>query len=392
MGLGNPFQIYFMIWFLVIFGFYFYNETYIRVSSEFLILIFVAKLFAFTLFFAVYTMHEERTESPPLLNISKDRDRLILLAQIAVTIALPFAYLKATTLSGGDSLFSVLGYIKLRLAFTTEGESYGLLSYFPVLSYVVTSLTIFSYRQGSAHFVRLVISILVSFAYIFLSTGRTYVLLLMCLMVIPLVISRAIRLKGVLVSIFVLLCFFILIAGMTGKGISIDEGLLENIDSLSENLRSYTIAPLLALSKLVASKPRLDWGENTFRFFISLQYALGLSNIQPVALIKEFTYVPDLTNVYTVYEVYFRDFSYSGILIPPLFLVGHYWLYRKALLFGGVWIFYYSASVYPLVMQFFQDQYFSILSLWIQVAFWFWLILLLPKASSWIRELRLRNA
>jgi oligosaccharide repeat unit polymerase len=123
-----------------------------------------------------------------------------------------------------------------------------------------------------------------------------------------------------------------------------------------------------------------------------LQYALGLSNIQPVALIKEFTYVPDLTNVYTVYEVYFRDFSYSGILIPPLFLVGHYWLYRKALLFGGVWIFYYSASVYPLVMQFFQDQYFSILSLWIQVAFWFWLILLLPKASSWIRELRLRNA
>jgi oligosaccharide repeat unit polymerase len=179
---------------------------------------------------------------------------------------------------------------------------------------------------------------------------------------------------------------------MTGKGILIDEGLLENIDSLLENLRSYTIAPLLAFSKLVESNPPLGWGENTFRFFIALQHSLGLSNIQPVALIKDYAYVPDSVNVYTVYEVYFRDFFYSGILIPPLYLVGHYWLYRKALLFGGVWIFYYSASVYPLVMQFFQDQYFSLLSLWIQIVFWYWLIIVLPKSRLWIRELQLWHA
>jgi oligosaccharide repeat unit polymerase len=380
MGMGNPFQIYFMVWFLVISGYYVSIQTYIGVSSEFLIAIFVAKFFSFLLLFIAYSQNQGVAQLIKSLSISERQDQLIIFAQIAVTVALPFAYLRAITLAGGEDIFTVFGYIKLRSAMTQDGYSFGLLGYFFILSYVISSLTTFSYRQGSAHLGRLALSVLVSLSYVYLGTGRTNILLLLCLLITPLVISGAVRLKGILVSVLVLAGLIIFIAVMTAKGISTDAGFLENIDSFSENLKGYTIAPFLALSKLVALEPNIDWGENTFRFFISLQYALGISDIQPVPLIRGYAFVPNLTNVYTAYDVYFRDFSYLGIFIPPAFLIIHYWLYRKAIRFGGVWIFYYSASVYPLVMQFFQDQYFSLASMWFQLGVWYWL-LLMPRTE-----------
>jgi oligosaccharide repeat unit polymerase len=144
----------------------------------------------------------------------------------------------------------------------------------------------------------------------------------------------------------------------------------------------------LAFSQLFESSPSPDWGVHTFRFFIALQYVLGISAITPKPLVREFDFVPDPTNVYTAYDVYFRDFAYFGILVPPTFLILHYWLYRKAMRLGGVWIFYYSASVYPLVMQFYQDQYFSLLSMWIQIIFWYWIFLRLRMPRLPIHEIR----
>lgn len=384
MGMGNPFQIYFMIWFLVIFGYYISSHTYKEVSSEFIRVIIAAKLFSFLLLLIAYRQRQEALKLLQSLNISKHQDRLILLAQIAVTVALLFVYLRALDLAAGECLFTVYGYRTLRKALTIGGESYGLLSYFFILSFVVSSLTVFSYRQGSAHLGRLILSGLVSLSYVYLSTGRTFVLLFLCLTIAPLVISGAIRLKGMLASVVIFTGLFMVITVISGKGISSDTGFWANIDSFLVNIRMYTIAPFVALSDLLATDPVLEWGKNTFRFFISFQYALGLSDIPPVPLIRDYVFVPDATNVYTVYDVYFRDFSYFGILIPPAFLVIHYWLYCKAIRLGQTWLFYYSASLYPLVMQFFQDQYFSLLSIWIQITVWYWLFLMLgkPKLST----------
>jgi len=387
MGIGNPFQIYFLVWFILVLGYYVSRETYISVSFEFVGLLLVANFFSFVLLFIVYT---ERKVAVNLktVSINNSQDWLIILAQIAVTVALPFVYLQAVTLAQGEDIFTVLGYIKLRSAMVREGADYGLLRYFFILSFVVSSLTMFSYRQRSAHLGRLVLSILVSLSYAYLSTGRTFILLFMCLMTIPLIFVGAIRLRGILISVLITAILFMFVAGMTLRGISINMGLSENIHFFSENIRSYTIAPIVAFLNFVASEPVLDWGENTFRFLIALQYTLGLSDTAPLQLIRDYALVPDATNVYTVYEPYFRDFSYFGILIPPFFLIIHYWLYRKAIRFGGVWLFYYSAAVYPLLMQFFQDQYFSLFSMWIQFVFWYWLFIELLKSRSSIDELR----
>lgn len=387
MGIGNPFQIYFMIWLMVLLGYCMSRETYICVSSEFLSLLLVVKFLSFLLLFIVYTKRRVVVRSFKNLKINENHDRLVLLAQIAVTAALPFVYWQAVTAAGGDDIFTTLGYIKLRAASVEGAAGKNFFSYFFILSFVVSSLTMFYYHQGRAHLGRLVFSILVSLFYAYLSTGRTFILLFMCLMTVPLILVGAVRLRGLLISVFIIAITFIFIAGMTSRGISTDMEFSDNIHSFSKEMRGYTIAPLLAFSQLATSEPALDWGANTFRSFISLQYALGVTDTAPLDLVRDYAFVPDATNVYTVYDAYFRDFSYFGMFIPPLFLIFHYWLYRKATRFGDVWLFYYSATIYPLLMQFFQDQYFSLLATWIQVAFWYWLFLVLPKFRLSIREL-----
>ena len=375
MGPANPFQIYFLVWFLVFFGYYILGKSFINVSFEFLVLMFAAKAIAFlflTVLIFVPSTHIDWRMGVALPALPKER--LVLLAQIIVFCAMPLVYKRAVDLAGGDDVFTVLGYIKLRGSTTAEGEGFGFLAYFSALALVVSSLQVQSYLKKVIGLPSLAISVAISLFYVYMGTGRTFVLMFAVLMICPLIVMRIIRIKGLLVFMSLVFVAFVFVAAMTEKGISVEAGFSENIESLLDNLRGYTIAPLLALFRLTISGVAIDWGLNTFRSFVSLFHALGLTDAAPVALIKDYEVAPDPTNVYTVYEVYFRDFSYSGIIVPPLFLIVHWWLYLKARRVGGNWIFYYSASTYPLLMQFFQDQYFSLLSLWMQIGFWYWLL------------------
>jgi len=213
------------------------------------------------------------------------------------------------------------------------------------------------------------------------STGRTHLLLLFSLALMPLIMLEVVRVRGLLIALFLTAATFVFVATMTAKGISLEAGFAENAASLAENLRAYTIAPFVAMSELTQAGSPVEWGSNTFRFFLTVLHSLGVSNKPPPPLIREYVFVPDPTNVYTVYEIYFRDFSYLGVLVPPSLLAFHWWLYGRARKIGEKWMFYYAASVYPLATQFFQDQYFTPLSIWIQIGFWFWIFLASNKKT-----------
>lgn len=272
-------------------------------------------------------------------------------------------------------MFTAAGYTVLRTAMTSEGEGFGMLGYFFPLSFVLTSLSLILYQQKKAGVVALLISLTTGILYAFLSTGRTFILLLFCLSIFPLIVTRTIRAKSFLLYLPILFLAFVLVALMTGKGVSAGAGIAENASSFANNLRSYTIAPFIALSEIINQGLVSDLGANSFRFFISLLNALGLTDTSPISLVRDYVYTPDLTNVYTVYEVYVRDFLLAGLFIPPTFLLTHQFLYRKASKAGGVWIFFYSSSTYPLLMQFFQDQYFSLMSQWVQITLWYFVFI-----------------
>jgi oligosaccharide repeat unit polymerase len=381
MGLANPFQIYFLIWLLVFFGYYFYATSFIKLQSEFLVLMLITKSIAilFLIVILINTTTKNQVISNNSVNI-KNRS-LLDIAQILVLLIIPLVYKKALSLSNGVDIFSVLGYVQLRAAMTEDGQGFGFLNYFYVLSYVLSSISVILYINKKIGVLRLSASIAISLFYVYIGTGRTGALLLLLLIFIPLVLLKIFRLKGIFIFSLLVIILFVFIAGMTAKGVSVESGTLENIESFLENIRGYTVAPILAFSKFIDLNNSVGFGENIFRTFFAIFYSLGMTDIPPIALIRDYTYVPDATNVYTVYEVYFRDFSYFGIFIPPLFLLFHWWLYRKALQKGGIWIFYYAASSYPLMMQFFQDQYFSLLSSWVQIGFWYWFFFYMPKIS-----------
>src|SRR5438128_12375967 len=103
-----------------------------------------------------------------------------------------------------------------------------------------------------------------------------------------------------------------------------------------------------------------------FRTIFAVFNKIGFE-IEVPPLIKEYQYTPFASNVYTVYQPYFDDFSVFGILLIQFFLgLFHGFLYKKIESRKPIYIILYSISLYPLFMQFFQDQYFNLLSTWIQ--------------------------
>jgi len=380
MGLANPFQIYFLIWFLVFFGYLSLEEKLIKVSIEFLSLLLAAKLIVFLFLLIIVLRPTTKIKLKKLdfnLFSMQPSRRFLVFAQIIVIVALPFVYMHALNMAGGSDIFTSIGYSNLRLSMTDEGGggSFGIWGYFSVLAMVVASLHVQLYIEKKIIFARFLISIITGLFYVYIGTGRTFILLFSTLIFYQLVATKVIKVKGVLVLVFLVFIAFLFVAAMTGKGVSWEASFTENVVTFFENLNSYTVAPVLALFRLINLEGEIDWGLNSFRFIFSLFYALGLSDSLPVGLVKTYQFVPMPTNVYTVYEVYFRDFSYFGLIIPSVFMLFHWWLYLKAKNIGGIWIYYYSASLYPLIMQFFQDQYFNLLSTWIQIVFWYWLLI-----------------
>jgi oligosaccharide repeat unit polymerase len=382
LGSGNPFQIYFWIWFSVIFSYYLSRDSYYPISFEFEAVILITHLCAFLMVVLFRFSRKPVHVVDMQIVITKYQYRLIMYAQIIVIAILPLIVMKANNIAHGN-IFTIEGYTSLR-AYLTDmktAEGYGFLGYFTPLSFVVSSITVILY-QIIINRRQLVLSIITSLFYAYLSTGRTFILVLMTMLIMPLVNLRAIKLKTLLLVLLVMMCLFVFIAAMTNKGVSSEASLIDNVDSFLENIRSYTVAPFLAFAQQCQRSFNLLLGQNSFRFFFAIFYSLGLTSSPPVQLIHEYAFVPDATNVYTVYGAYFQDFGYFGMVFPLLFLVLHYFLFRKQFSRGGVWIFYYSASVYPLIMQFFQDQYFSLLSTWIQIVFWYWLFLSPKKTVS----------
>lgn len=370
MGFLNPFQIYFWCWFIVFLLYYYLQDTFIGISFEYKLALLTTTVFALVLIlFFVFRMNNKvLTYKTHKIYFNKHRLRI---AQIILVASVPFAYQRASSLSA-ESIFTALGYMQLRASMNENGENLGVFSYLIILTFVVCSTTIFDYSKTKKGLIWVLVALLTAVFYMYLSTGRTFILLLATMVLYPQIIERKIELKGFLVGLIVLAFLFVVSALMTAKGLSADSGFDDNISSLLENLRSYTLAPLVAMSELFKNQSHIEWGVNTFRMGMAVLYSLGLSDEPPVSLIRQYISVPDLTNVYTVYEVYFRDFGVIGFFIPPFFLCLHWYLYTKAHSVGGVWIFICAASIYPLVMQFFQDQYFSLMSTWVQIAFWNW--------------------
>lgn len=367
----NPFVVYFLMWLSVLSTYYISKDSYVAVQNGFWGVLFISKLCAILILFINKLFFKTHFHSLQLSEALLVRERYIFIGQLVGLISTPFIYAKAVQLSDGANIFSIIGYIRLRAAMTEDGQTYGFHANIMLMTYAISSIRVFQYLESRKNGLLTLISVLNGLFFVYLSTGRTFALLFLTLLFVPAILTRKIRTGGVVLIFFLGLIMFAVITIMTAKGINLDLDFTENVLALSNNLRAYIVAPTIAMSKLMDNQQLYDYGTNSLRTMIAILNALNIVELPPQKLIKDYVLVPDPTNVYTVYEIYYRDFSYFGFLFPPVFLIIHSWIFKRAVEVGGGWIFHYSLMFYPLTMQFFQDQYFSLLSMLLQLVFWF---------------------
>lgn len=172
--------------------------------------------------------------------------------------------------------------------------------------------------------------------------------------------------KKMFIAVSVFLIVFCVIAVMKYSSVFANGNYF---DKLFDQIVLYGSGGIVAFQKQFDARNFLNYeGANTFRFFQALfDKIAGTHYAMP--LVQEFTSIGlnETTNVYTFYRWYYNDFgTFYALIIQFLVGIVHGISYRemsKMKLYG---IYMYCILIHPLVMQIFQDQYFSLTSSWIQ--------------------------
>lgn len=299
--------------------------------------------------------------------------KLRVLLVLMVLVILPFYVKRAIEIVVASEIESFL--MGLRWELNYGDADYGWYKYFILLSIVVyATCLIESIKKPSLPNVSLsIIAFLISLVYVVLFTGRTFFLMILVIYLFcKYLLSSNFSIKKLATFILLALIVFIGFGLFFNKGGNLDDSLAENLKSTTELTAIYLAGSLSAFQYEVTNllEPGFS-GVHSLRFFYLIGEKLGLA-LTPdfkASLIQEFVYIPYETNVYTFYSPYVRDF---GFLYPIFCLIifGYIHTYtfikaNKSL--NPKMIIYCSLLMYPIVMSIFSDQYFTLLSTWLQI-------------------------
>jgi len=198
-------------------------------------------------------------------------------------------------------------------------------------------------------------------------TRNSMLFFLLPLMFIYIITHKTARKKTALIFLLVFLIFMVYFFLISRQKYAYLYSSGNAFAVIKSEVINYLSGSILAFDKTMTSHAYMGMGSYSFRFFVALFDKIAGTN-NAVSIVNEFTQIGTVTtNVYTFYDFYLRDFGVLYALIAQ-FIVGclHGTAYKKMKhdnLYGTV---FYALLMYPLMMQFFQDQYLSLLSTWIQ--------------------------
>jgi oligosaccharide repeat unit polymerase len=282
---------------------------------------------------------------------------------------LPVFLMKAQELAASTP-FTDYFFVNLRIALTGErsdAQTFGVLAYLLPVSTAsaLVELVSSSSRRPS---LRAVIAIILAGVYAVMATGRTFVFLLLIPLGFLLVLQHRARIGRIVLGGVALAGLAFIGVGSLANKIGVD---IANADALAaqDAVTLYLLGSLAAFDVVLEQAAPLQLGGNVFRSVLAVLASLGFDVSVP-SLVKPYVYVPEPTNVYTVFLPYYEDFGWLGVAIAFILLGAmHAWLYRRANSAGNpLWKVLYALSMYALLMQFFQDQYVSLLTTWVTFA------------------------
>ena len=305
-----------------------------------------------------------RARPPPVRPRQHIDGRLSLFLHAFVAVMLPLYVLRANQLVGLSSIQTDSWLRTLRFAMNADGYEIGILAYALPIAFFNFFLRVLGYGTRRDYFLALGLAV----AYAFLSTGRTLYLLFLVVIAGDLLIRKKYSYVGYTVAAF--FGIFVLIGSVLSK-LDVSGG---GVGGIAEGILVYMLGGLVAFDYQVlgSSGWAIEGVANTLRTPAAVLSSVGLLDADQVpSLVREFVFVPFPTNVYTVYEPYFLDFGYFSLLVVGAlgWASGYLYRFRNR---SAQWRYYYLLSLYPIVTSIFQDQFLSLLSLWVQfVALYF---------------------
>lgn len=320
------------------------------------------------IFSRIQTDDEER----PAMEVRPGMIYAVVLVEIILTVA-SLVYL--ASLADIDSIATA--YNQMSIARTQNGGLIAdLILYFYTFEIAFTIFIVYVFFNIRPFpFIKIVFAASICLGLIgaMLSLGRTTLLLFFIATLIVYIVSRGVGNRKIIISallaVFVFLMFFTLYNFYKYTGLNFGKEETRYIMNLT---LMYSSGSPATFQNWFESGHELIYGRNIFRFVFAILNAMGF-NVEPRSLLNDFMLLaPGIdVNTYTVYHYYAMDFGkiFALMLQIPLGMF-HGYLYNKATKLKPFWIYVFALSMYPLLMQFFQDQYASLTSAWIQYVFY----------------------
>lgn len=252
-------------------------------------------------------------------------------------------------------------------------NNWGFLRYSYVINHVLLAIALWQYPNLSKLKLATIFVAMLLSAFAIMEKGTLFYTFIATAYV--LYERKIIRVRSLLIGAFalVMLFFFINIV----RTLEADSG--GESSSLLDFIGMYVLSPVIAFGT-ISEDITMQFGSHSFNIIYLFLERFG-ADVVVYDKIQEFVYVPIPTNVYTIFQPFFEDFGYSGILVFGLaygFLCGM--IYRLMRNGSGSAKCIYTYIVYVLVLQFFQEIIMLNLVLFIQYVF-FTLIITQQKLS-----------
>ena len=251
-----------------------------------------------------------------------------------------------------------------------ENVNLGLIKYGVFLSIFMSIIVYIHYLNKSKRYnISCIIMFFLTLFLTFLTGSRGYIFffILSCLGVYS--IYRTINVTLLLKIIFGLMISFVFIATVLNKSTPNDYSGSFNYTKLEKAeffLYSYATLPLSAFDEFYNQPIEITYGDVLFRFPKTVLNKLKIIKSEPTKLVEKYVSVPDRVNVFTAFYKIIKDF---GILYSFLFvlIVGYLhssWFFKANR--DIQYVIGFAILMFPLGMIFFEENYLSILSTWIQ--------------------------
>lgn len=363
--LFNPYVIFCGIWFSMLFLFKFYPHELYPLSNDFHLTMFLW-IISFSIVPVIYT-NSNRYHKRKFINcpIPENKNALNYLYNISIVIMV--LQLFVLVISGALS-----GNFYEKLIHETQEKNLleVIFDYLQKLPLVLCGFLFWNknplYKKKKYY---LFILILVS---LILMAGKTKMTQFLIMILFLSYLYKTVNIKKIAILAG---CFFILFSSLQLFRIQ-DETRKEDFE-LSEFFLGYTLSSLPAMDCVIHDKSKqVDGG--TFRFPRVILEKTGIISPYKSKSVSDdgWVFVPIATNVYTVLLYVYSDYKNTGVFIYG-FILGLFWIvvYHRVNRGRYMYILFYGAVLYVLIMQFFDDIMLSYTSDIIQYFFWSWLII-----------------